>query len=289
MSGEDSGDRLTSRRNVLRGAAIAVTGTVATRAQPFPSSHDDSDETSEDRPNPYNTPWNDNYKKDDFDGWFTDPETVYSGERSFRVWTNPGNHYGMDARADLVKAYDYAPDECQEMFVQFYVDFDGTIDENPEEMKGPGFCNVEDGTGYGGIPSEGGGWSVRMPYWSNDGDTSDVRLSYYIYHIDQPGHYGEWDDITEVGTDGYHKIDQHVKMNTAHKDHAHADGELRCWVDGTKEYERTDLRFTRHPERFYPKQWMMLYHGGSEPATTYLETRFDELRIATWNFAELPV
>lgn len=285
MTEEDAKKRLFSRRNVLRGAAIGVTGTVATRNETPASARDFHGLAIES--DTHDEFWNEHYKKGEFDRWFTDPDAVHSSPESFKVWTNAGNHYGMDAKVDPVDGGDYTPTDCQEMFVQFYVDFDGTIDENPAEMKGPGFCNIEDGTGYAGNPSTGGGWSVRMPYWSNDGDTSNVGLSYYVYHVDQRGPYGEWENIAQIGTEGYHKIDQHVRLNTVSNGTANADGELRCWIDDNKRYERTNLRFSHAPRQFYAKQWMMLYHGGDEVATTYVETRFDDIRIDTRNFAGL--
>ncbi len=155
----------------------------------------------------------------------------------------------------------------------------------------PGFADVGTLTAKGCNPSTTAdpGWSARVlfhPPGTAGSTGSDLRLGYYVYHLDQPGSCGEfmpWNDGGIVHQDQWYCIQGHVRMNTPGEN----DGVLQAWVDGKRVFSRTDLAFRRATEGAGSSKpvmlrsfWLDVFFGGSTITNLVnLKLRFDELVI----------
>ena len=102
----------------------------------------------------------------------------------------------------------------------------------------PGLIGGQGNTG-GGAPDGTDGWSGRM-MWRADGAAVQ-----YVYHPDQPEHYGQ-DFPWTVGIDPAHFIPGHwqevvheIEMNSP----GQHNGRITCWLDGQLAMSETQMRF----------------------------------------------
>ncbi|MEZ5476056.1 MAG: hypothetical protein R3E95_00690 [Thiolinea sp.] len=120
----------------------------------------------------------------------------------------------------------------------------------------PGIGNDNASTG-GGIPNGHDGWSVRA-MWNRDG-----KLGQYVYHMDQPGTYGdfmEW-GAQPVEKDKWHQVKTFVRLNAAGK----ANGMIRTWLDGKEVLNRQDIRFRAGNDLQIERFLFSVFYGGSGP------------------------
>lgn len=132
--------------------------------------------------------------------------------------------------------------------------------------------------GLGG-PSVGDGNPYDHYFW----------LKGYVYNLDQGGPYGSgvpW-PATVLAKERWISIEQYVQLNSIEgpfdevgNGTAVADGIYRVWVDGVLSAERTDLRWTRHPELGLQGFWLNWYHGGTQPPTVEMHYRMNNVVIA---------
>ena len=132
--------------------------------------------------------------------------------------------------------------------------------------------------GHGGKQADDGNYYDSL-YW----------LGNYIYSLDQHGAFGEsqaWPG-TMIAKERWVCIEQYVQMNTISgpfdplgNGSANFDGILRVWVDGVLSFERTNLRWTRHPELGLQGFWINWYHGGTQPVAKDMHYRMNSVVIA---------
>ena len=141
----------------------------------------------------------------------------------------------------------------------------------------PGLIGGEGNTG-GGIPDGTDGWSARM-MWRTDG-----AVVQYVYHPDQPEHYGE--DLPWSGQNGllqfqpgqWHEVVHEIRMNTPGQN----DGSITAWFDGQLALESGGMRFRDVDTFAIDGMYFSTFFGGgsSSWATTSDEiVLFDDFRI----------
>jgi hypothetical protein len=86
----------------------------------------------------------------------------------------------------------------------------------------------------------------------------------------------------------WYNIEYQIKMNTVSgaadslgNQEANYDGVLRVWVDGQLAYERTNLRWRRHPEMGAAGFVMDIWHGGTALPDVTMHCRFANVVIAS--------
>ncbi len=141
----------------------------------------------------------------------------------------------------------------------------------------PGLIGGEGNTG-GGIPDGTDGWSARM-MWRVDGAAVQ-----YVYHPDQPQHYGEdlpWaDDGDPIRFEPgrWHEVVHEIRMNKPGQNN----GSITCRMDGVVVLERGGMRFRDVDSFAIDGMYFSTFFGGgsSSWATTRDETIFfDDFRI----------
>ena len=165
-----------------------------------------------------------------------------------------------------------------ECYHKFALRFEpGFTDAITDDGKLPGFAG-RDGTdeGAGGSPANGTGWSARMG-WDDPGDHGPgIALDWYLYHMDAGGSYGEHDYWGELLDEAqWYEIEQYIDLGTPGAN----DGVLRGWIDGTKEYERTDLRWRDEGGNDVQWSWLDFYHGGGNTPDADTTVQFDNFGI----------
>jgi hypothetical protein len=116
--------------------------------------------------------------------------------------------------------------------------------------------DLSDASG-GGKPN-GTAWSGRM-MWRAGGPYQPGDLVSYIYHLDQPGKYGEdvpWRRQLQRGV--WSTVAQCYEMN----DPGQANGVLRAWFDGELVAERRDLRYRDSAELGIDVLHLAVFRGG---------------------------
>ena len=141
----------------------------------------------------------------------------------------------------------------------------------------PGLIGGAGNTG-GGVPDGTDGWSARM-MWRSEGAAVQ-----YVYHPDQPQHYGEdlpWtDDGAPIRFEPgrWHEVVHEIRMNTPGLN----DGSIICRMDGVTVLERDGMRFRDVDSFAIDGMYFSTFFGGgsSSWATTGDETiLFDDFRI----------
>lgn len=141
----------------------------------------------------------------------------------------------------------------------------------------PGLIGGEGNTG-GGVPDGTDGWSARM-MWRIDGAAVQ-----YVYHPDQPEHYGEdlpWlDDGEQIRFEPgrWHEVVHEIRMNTPGAN----DGSITGWIDGIPALDARNMRFRDVDEFAIDGMYFSTFFGGGSAgwATTKDETiLFDDFRI----------
>lgn len=201
--------------------------------------------------------------------------------KAYEVPIPEGSHYGTSCRCKFAEETGSEPSEA---YAEYYIYLPSSFDyadSGPGGSKLPGFAGTYDTAGWGGRTSDGtNGWSARMMnHDASEGDWSrDHGLVSYVYHADQPSTYGdemEW----SIGakSDQWHKIGQHVKMNTPGQN----DGVVRGWVDDDLAFERDDLKFRAdgHENIKIEDFWFNIYHGGGWTSPNDTAIYFNDLKI----------
>lgn len=105
----------------------------------------------------------------------------------------------------------------------------------------------------GGHKPTGDGWSARY-MWKDGG-----KMVVYLYHMDQPGVYGENVPLHQAFATGqWYRLKQYVKVNSPEK----SDGVLRVWIDGTLALDRNDIRYRTGAQAPVDKFYFSTFHGG---------------------------
>lgn len=211
---------------------------------------------------------------------------VKSGDRALKVAFSEGSHDGMTCRIDPVEA-GLLDQPTRELYASYWVYFPDKFQTNQSGGKLPGPVNFfEDwsetdgnGDGHGGDPSTGYGWSARAGF--DDADDSGVYIDSYVYHMDQSGTYGDNWAHTHVTKGEWHRITQHVKLNTTSGGSANADGVLEQWVDDKKAVDRHDMRWTNYPDKEGVDYSCTVWYGGGEPSPIDQAIYFDDLKLST--------
>jgi hypothetical protein len=126
---------------------------------------------------------------------------------------------------------------------------------------------------------------------TGDGNPYDdlFWLGSYMYSLDQASAYGDhlrWTN-TVIDKGRWHCIEQYIKMNSISGPYdangngvANADGVYRAWLGGVLAFERTGLRWRRHPDMGVQGFWLDWYHGGVNPVQKNMHYRMNHVVIA---------
>ncbi|USZ69747.1 polysaccharide lyase (plasmid) [Halorussus salilacus] len=191
----------------------------------------------------------------------------------------------MTAWTDPVEA-DLLDEPIQELYATYWVRFSSDFEGSSHTNKLPGPMNYfedwsetdENGDGHGGDPATGYGWSARAGF--KDTDSDRIRIGSYVYHMDMDGQYGNNWGYRWVSKGEWHRITQHVKMNTVSNGSANSDGILEYWVDDEKTIEQDEVRWTEHPEEGINYAFTVWY-GGSDPSPKDQDVYLDNWKLST--------
>ncbi len=201
-----------------------------------------------------------------------DPEQ--SGNRVLRVLhpegvVGPGNGSGITFNVDLVPADRY----WFSYNVRFEDDFVWRAGG-----KLPGLFGGDAATG--GNPADGDGWSVRQ-MWFDTG-----RFAPYVYHMDQPGIYGDTLGGTASFGQGskftpgeWHHVAAYVQLNTDDNQ----DGKYKLFLDGLLIKDRSDLRFRNEGQALIDEFTVQTFFGGQSQDYAPVKDEyiyFDNMRVS---------
>lgn len=188
-----------------------------------------------------------------------------------------GAHDGSRFILPLDDAAGIAPDEI-------YFRYDLRLADNwggDGTGKLPGPAGLYSQSGRGGRPSTLAepGWSARIGFGPGPSDGT-TRLSYYVYHLDQPGRFGQGFSFGDGGVlrnGEWYCLEGRVRMNAP----GSSDGILEAWIDGQQVLSRTDVAFRRDNELEIGVNafWFNVYFGGSFPAPTTKAVTFDNVAV----------
>ena len=148
----------------------------------------------------------------------------------------------------------------QEYYFSYWLKFDGDFDFNGPRHSGgklPGLGSGDLASG-GNKPNGNNGFTSRY-MWREDG-----KATLYLYHMDQPGTYGE--DVSLTGADGndkyfqrgkWHNMVQRVKAN----DGSQSNGEVDVWMDGEQVLDLDGLKFMTGNQGI-DTAYFSTFHGG---------------------------
>ncbi|WP_458207745.1 polysaccharide lyase [Haladaptatus sp. NG-SE-30] len=230
-----------------------------------------------------------NFEDNDYQQIFTDTsyrnadnESLVSsvaknGSNSLKVDIEENTHQGTWAKYDPVEAGD-SSEELTEMYLSYWVMFPSDFQAG-RGGKLPGIVHIgPNGGGVGGDPAMGtNGWSCRITYEGAGGD--EIKIGPYVYHMDQSGTYGDPHRNTVIQRGKWVKITEYVKLNTVSGGSANNDGELKMWVDGNLEYERTNFRFVTDRSLGCNCLWQ-IYFGGNWTSPKDQAVFIDSLAIS---------
>lgn len=187
-----------------------------------------------------------------------------------------GSHYGTRFRYSFAAQGHAEPDE---LYFRYYLKLDDDFGGDGSG-KLPGPAGIYSNTGLGGHPStpDAPGWSARVQFSPGPTDGTS-RLGYYIYHLDQPGRFGESDmwDIT-IRHGEWYCVEGRVGLNTP----GHADGVLEAWIDEAPVFAREELSFRRAAETDIAIRsfWFNVYFGGPNTSKHGKDLAFDDVVLA---------
>jgi hypothetical protein len=236
--GQDQETSLLDRRDYLRltgaaAASVASFGTASATSSEEILLHDDFGTEG------YTDKFTDAWRQGEYDERVSAP--VKSGDKSLCLHLPEDSHYGISTTYDPVEAGD-ADSELTELYASYWVRFSPNFEADGNISKLPGPGNNEPGGGKGGDPSNGtNGWSARGGFTDEGGD---VAIGYYCYHMDMSGSYGDYFHADTVPRDEWVKVDQHIKLNTVSGGTANSDGQLKMWVNGNLQVDKSGMRFT---------------------------------------------
>jgi hypothetical protein len=222
------------------------------------------------------------YQYDMYDEITTD--RVKSGSSALKVPFPEGSHDGMTAEVDPVDA-GLTDSPIEDIYATYWVYFPQDFVGNPQGMKLPGPVNYMEersetdgnGTGHGGDPAVGYGWSARTGF--NDTNSEEIQLGGIPYHMDDDGGYPmEKMGYRWVTKGEWHRITQHVKVNTTSGGSANYDGVYEMWIDDEKTIDRHDMRWTEHPEEGIDYRHTVWY-GGNKTSPKDQAVYLDDMKI----------
>lgn len=172
--------------------------------------------------------------------------------------------------------YVFSGTEPEELWAQYdlYLPANTEINGNG---KLPGFAGTYGQAGWGGRTSDGtNGWSARGRFDAGEsGNTFNV--GFYVYHADMSGSSGdpmEWDVDLEMGK--WHRIRQHIKLNNPDQ----KNGVLEGWANGSKAFEKRDVRFRTTSDLKIHRYWFDLYWGGTWTSPKDNRFYFDNFQLS---------
>lgn len=217
-----------------------------------------------------------------WDGWSPGPLnnaalTPSVDGTALTVTIPAGRHHGTRFELPLADGAGITPDEV-------YFRYDVRLAENwggDGTGKLPGPAGLYSETARGGFPSTPAhpGWSARLAFAPGT-DPGTSRLSYYVYHLDQPSRYGQTMSFGERGiirNGDWYCVEGRVRMNTP----GERDGLLEAWIDGMPVMSRDDLAFRRADEQFIGVSsfWFNVYFGGTQPSPNEKSATFDNVAV----------
>jgi hypothetical protein len=217
-----------------------------------------------------------------WDGWSPGPLnnaalTPSVDGTALTVTIPEGRHHGSRFELPLADGSGITPDEI-------YFRYDVALSENwggDGTGKLPGPAGLYSTTARGGFPSteDSPGWSARIGFAPGT-EPGTSRLSYYVYHLDQPSRYGQTMSFGERGiiqNGDWYCVEGRVRMNTP----GARDGVLEAWIDGMQVMDRRDLAFRRQSERYIgiSSFWFNVYYGGTSPSPTEKTATFDNVTV----------
>ena len=149
----------------------------------------------------------------------------------------------------------------QEYYLSYWVKFDGDFDFDGSKYSGgklPGLGSGDLASG-GTKPTGTNGFTSRY-MWREGG-----KATLYLYHMDQPGTYGE--DILLQDSNGndkyfergqWHNMIQRVKVN----DGSQSNGEIDVWMDGEQVLDLDNLKFVTNGQGI-DTTYFSSFHGGN--------------------------
>jgi len=164
-------------------------------------------------------------------------------------------------------------------WVRFPEDFDFVRGGKLPGLVGGHQDGHPDSTVTGGVhPTGKNGWSARI-MWRKDG-----RIVQYVYHMNQPGKWGEdfkWEvsgapALFKPGV--WQKLTTEVTMNVPGK----KNGRIRSWLDDVQALDIQSLEFRSTKDLRIDAFYFSTFFGGDEPdwAATKDETiRFDDFQV----------
>ncbi len=165
-----------------------------------------------------------------------------SGNSALRFEKAANTHYGMSAKIPL-------PSGTRNAFLRYYV----KVPAGQAKPAGKDW-GFHSGPEAAGTKPAGELLSVRSKLIETnsrgdvvtDGSGDRFKVAFYVYHMDQPGSYGEtlyWTDAWVMKGE-WACIEMQLAGNKVSSGNvANKDGILRGWINGNLKYERTNLRW----------------------------------------------
>lgn len=210
--------------------------------------------------------------------------TIYDIDQQRTMWDVPwSNHFDQYARISSAQArygnqslqIEY-PSSAQssvgakwllpprgEYYLSYWLRFDGDFDFSGRIFSGgklPGL-GLGDLASGGKRPNGTNGFTSRY-MWDEMG-----KAVLYLYHMDQPGNYGEPFEFRDPGgktmffePGKWHRLTQRVKVNTD----ASANGEIDVWMDNTAVLSLRGLRLVSNNAKI-DTLFFSSFHGGNGP------------------------
>lgn len=219
-----------------------------------------------------------------------DVSTGHEGN-GIRVDIPKGEHWGTTTHWNTKANVGAEPEE---MWLRYWIKFPtGFRVDAPYRGKLPGFGGLYTYNCLGGRPSTASApcWSARMafsPLYAGDGlptqpvdPTKVTRISFYGYllnsnDVGQDGKILHWDpDLATLSHNRWYCIEARVKMN----DLGSQNGILEGYVDGTKAFNASNLKFRRASEDHIKVKslWFDVYYGGSGTSPQSNQIFFDSV------------
>jgi endoglucanase len=194
-------------------------------------------------------------------------DEAHSGNTSLKVAYPPDKQSNLGAKWGIPPAKEY--------YMSYWVKFDENFDFDGNKYSGgklPGLGAGDLASG-GDKPNGSNGFTSRY-MWREDG-----RAVLYLYHMDQPGTYGEDIDLgTNFERGKWHKLTQRVRVN----DNGQANGEVDVWMDDRQVLSRDGLRFTNGQE--IDTAYFSTFHGGNGSdwwPSSNVNAYFDDFVVST--------
>ncbi|MBE9043169.1 hypothetical protein IQ255_01885 [Pleurocapsales cyanobacterium LEGE 10410] len=170
----------------------------------------------------------------------------------------------------------------QEYYLSYWVKFDNNFDFDGNKYSGgklPGMGSGDLASG-GKKPTGTNGFTSRY-MWREDG-----KATLYLYHMNQPGTYGE--DILLKDSDGsdkyfergqWHNLVQRVKVN----DGSQSNGEIDVWMDNEQVLSMDNLKFMTNNQGI-DTMYFSTFHGGYDSdwwPEQEVKAHFDDFVVST--------